>query len=131
MSLINFYNKAKKGFNKSTFSNKNAISFQAYELLKKYVVKGIVEPDKLDIAYPKNTKLKVLKNVSHRSMKTFYKLSDRNKKNQRGILSQKNNVVFSSKKKLSPKAKKLLHKINKDLPRYQDIDSLIQQYISR
>jgi len=131
MGLIKFYNRAKKSFNKSTFSHKNAISFQAYELLKKYVVRGIVEPDKLDSAYPKNTKLKVLKNVSHRSMRTFYKLSDRNKKNQRGILSQANNVDFSEEKKLSPKAKKLLRKINKDLPRYQEIDSLIQKCTSR
>ena len=36
---------------------------------------AIQEQKKLDIAYPKNLRMKVLKNVSHRSMKTYYKLS--------------------------------------------------------
>ncbi len=130
MGLINFYNKAKKDINKSFPNQRNIISFQAYELLKKYVVDGLVAPDKLDIAHPKNTNLKVLKNVSQRSMKTFYKLSDRNRKNPRGILSQVASPT-KTKKKLSSKAKNLLNKINKDLPRYQNIDRLIEKYNSK
>ena len=77
MVFINLYNIAKKQINKSSFKQKNIISFQAYELLKQYVVKGLVNANVLDSAYPKNTRLKVLKNVSQRSMHTFYKLSDK------------------------------------------------------
>ena len=127
MSFLNLYNKAKKNINKYSFSQKNAISFKAYELLKEYVVKGWVDPQKLDDAYPKNTRLKVLKNVSQRSMKTFYKLSDQNIMNKQGVLSQPLNIKLENKKKLSPKAKDLLKKINKDLPRYEKIDSLINK----
>ncbi len=127
MSFLNLYNKAKKNIHKYTFSQKNAISFKAYELLKEYVVKGWVDPQKLDNAYPKNTRLKVLKNVSQRSMKTFYKLSDQNIMNKQGVLSQPNRIKSESNKKLSPKAKDLLKKINKDLPRYEKIDSLINK----
>ncbi len=127
MSFLNLYNKAKKNINKYSFSQKNAISFKAYELLKEYVVKGWVDPKKLDDAYPKNNRLKVLKNVSQRSMKTFYKLSDQNVMNKQGVLSQPLKIKFEHKKKLSPKAKDLLKKINKDLPRYEKIDSLINK----
>ena len=42
MSFFNIYNKAKKNLNKSSFNQKNAISFNAYKLLKKYVVNGLV-----------------------------------------------------------------------------------------
>ena len=127
MSFLNLYNKAKKNINKYTFSQKNAISFKAYELLKEYVVKGWVDPQKLDNAYPKNTRLKVLKNVSQRSMKTFYKLSDQNIMNKQGVLSQHSRIKSDSNKKLSSKAKDLLKKINNDLPRYEKIDSLIDK----
>ena len=127
MSFLNLYNKAKKNISKYSFSQKNAISFKAYELLKEYVVKGWVNPQKLDDAYPKNTKLKVLKNVSQRSMKTFYKLSDQNVMNKQGMLSQPNITQIEYNKKLSPKAKDLLKRINKDLPRYENIDSLIKE----
>ena len=127
MGLLNFYNKTKKSINDSSFYPKNSISFQAYELLKKYVVTGYVDPTKLDNAYTKNTNLKVLKNVSQRSMKTFYKLSDKFKKDKNGVLSQVNlpNLIF--KKKLSAKAKLLLKQINNDQPRYQSIDILIKK----
>ena len=92
MSLFNLYNKAKKNLNKSSFSQRNAISFNAYKLLKKFVVNGLVQPSALDSAFPKNTKLKVLKNVSQRSMKTFYKLADKHAMNKHGMLSQSNNT---------------------------------------
>ena len=131
MGLFNLYNKAKKNLNKSAFNQKNTISFQAYELLKKYVVDEIVPPEKLDSAHPKNVNLKILKNVSPRAMKTFYKLSDKNIKNQNGMLSQTNNPAFTYKKKLSPKAKKLLHKIKNDLPRYQSIDLIIKKIANK
>ena len=54
MSLFKLYNKSKKSINKSSINSKYAISFKAYELLKRYVVKGLVPPNKLDNAYPKN-----------------------------------------------------------------------------
>jgi hypothetical protein len=127
MGLLNFYNKTKKSINDSSFYPKNSISFQAYELLKKYVVNGYVDPTKLDNAYPKNTNLKVLKNVSQRSMKTFYKLSDKFKKDKNGVLSQVNLPNLKFKKKLSAKAKLLLKQINNDQPRYQSIDILIKK----
>ena len=50
------------------------------------------------VHFPKNTKLKVLKNVSQRSMKTFYKLADKHIMNKHGVLSQTNNYKFSEKK---------------------------------
>ena len=131
MSILNLYNKAKKNINKYTFHQKNAISFKAYELLKDYVVRGIVEPHKLDGAYPKNTKLKVLKNVSQRSMRTFYKLTDQNNMNKQGMLSQPLKKINTGSKKLSPKAKKLLKKINNNLPRYENIDSLISNLLKK
>jgi hypothetical protein len=130
MVLFKLYNKAKRQINKSSFKQKNIISFQAYELLKKYVVNGLVEARSLDSAYPKNTKLKVLKNVSHRSMHTFYKLSDRYSKNKKGVLSQslKSDYHLFHKKKLSPKAKDLLKKIKNDEPRHEKLDKLISKF---
>ena len=127
MGLFNLYNKTKKNINKSSFKGKNAISFKAYEILKKFVVDGLVTPDKLDDAYPKNTKLKIIKNVSQRSLKTFYKLSDKYLTDKYGIVSQVNNTKqISFKKTLSPKAKNLLSKIKNDAPRYEKIDLLIE-----
>ena len=128
MSLFNIYNKAKKNFNKSSFSQKNAISFNAYKLLKKYVVNGLVSSSALDSAFPKNTRLKILKNVSQRSMKTFYKIADKHVMNKHGVLSQTNQLDSSSKKtKLSNKAKSLLKLIESDSVRYTKIDELISK----
>ena len=129
MSLFNIYNKAKKNINKSSFSQKNAISFNAYKLLKKYVVNGLVESSALDSAFPKNTKLKILKNVSQRSMKTFYKIADKHIMNKHGVLSQTNKLDSSVKKaKLSNKAKSLLKLIESDSVRYTKIDELISKF---
>ncbi len=130
MVLINLYNIAKRQINKSPFRQKNIISFKAYELLKQYVVTGVLNPEVLDNAYPKNTKLKILKNVSHRSMQTFYKLSDKYSKNKKGVLSQsiKPDYHLFHKKKLSPKAKELLIQIQNDEPRYEKIDSFIKKF---
>ena len=127
MSLFKLYNKSKKSINKSSINSKYAISFKAYELLKRFVVNDFVLPEKLDSAYPKNTKLKVIKNVSQRSMQTFYKLSDKYQTNKSGVLSQF--ISFEGKRqkrKLSRKAKDLLFKIKNDLPRYESIDYLIK-----
>ena len=97
--------------------------------LKRYVVKELVSSNKLDSAYPKNTKLKVIKNVSHRSMQTFYKLSDKYQTNKSGVLSQFNRFEGKrQKRRLSKKAKDLLFKIKNDLPRYESIDYLIKNY---
>ena len=127
MSLFSLYNKTKKNINKSSFKGKNAISFKAYEILKKFVVDGVVTPEKLDSAYPKNTKLKVIKNVSQRSLKTFYKLSDKYLTDKFGIISQVNNTKqIPFKKNLSPKAKDLLSKIKNNSSRYEKIDLLIK-----
>ncbi len=126
MGLFNFYNKAKKHINKTYFHEKRVISFEAYNLLKKYVVKGLSDQSSLDKAYPKNLKMNVLKNVSHRSMKTFYKLSDHYNKNKNGVLSQSNQ--FDVDGKLSSKAKELLKQIKNDKPRYTKIDKLIKEY---
>ena len=127
MSFFNIYNKAKKNLNKSSFNQKNAISFNAYKLLKRYVVNGLVDSTALDSAFPQNTKLKVLKNVSQRSMKTFYKLADKHLMNKHGILSQTNNYKFS-KRKLSTKAKSLLKLIKNNSDRYTKIDELISKF---
>ena len=94
-------------------------------MLKKYVVNGLSQPNSLDTAYPKNLKMNVLKNVSQRSMKTFYKLSDHYKKNKKGVLCQSNE--FDVGNKLSKNAKKLLKEIKDDSPRYQEIDKLIEK----
>ena len=127
MSLLKLYNKSKKSINKSSINSKNAISFKAYELLKRFVITDIVKPEKLDSAYPKNTKLKVIKNVSQRSMQTFYKLSDKYQTNKSGVLSQFYGFEGKrQKRKLSKKAKDLLFKIKNDLPRYESIDYLIK-----
>ena len=68
MSLFKLYNKSKKSINKSSINSKYAISFKAYELLKRLLL-GIVQSEKLDNAYPKY-KIKSSKNVP-RSMQTF------------------------------------------------------------
>ena len=125
MGIFNIYNKAKNHINKTYFSEKRIISFEAYNLLKKYVVNGLSQPKSLDTAYPKNLKMNVLKNVSQRSMKTFYKLSDHYKKNKKGVLCQSNE--FDVGNKLSKNAKKLLKQIKNDRPRYQEIDRLIEK----
>lgn len=127
MGIFNFYNKAKKHIDKTYFHEKRVISFEAYNLLKKYVIKGLTEQKSLDKAYPKNLKINVLKNVSHRSMKTFYKLSDHYKKNKNGVLSQLNK--FDVDKKLSSNAQSLLKKINNNQPRYTKIDKFIEKYL--
>ena len=133
MGFFNIYNKKKKNLNKSSFNQRNAISFNAYKLLKKYVVNGLVEANTLDNAFPKNTKLKVLKNVSQRSMKTFYKLTDKHRMNKHGVLSQSNKLVSpdSKKNKLSSKAKALLKLIETNSPRYERIDNLISKLRSK
>ena len=138
MSFFNLYNKAKKNLNKSSFSQKNAISFNAYKILKKFVVNGLVQPSALDSAFPKNTKLKVLKNVSQRSMKTFYKLADKHIMNKHGVLSQSNNN-HKLNKKLSAKAKELLKLIegtNKAIEKQSiasenEFNSLLETFILR
>ena len=133
MGFFNIYNKTKKNLNKSSFNQKNAISFNAYKLLKKYVVNGLVEASALDNAFPKNTKLKVLKNVSQRSMKTFYKLADKHIMNKHGVLSQSNKLKSPNDKKrnLSSKAKALLKLIETDSPRYERINNLISKLKSK
>ena len=133
MGFFNIYNKTKKNLNKSSFNQRNAISFNAYKLLKKYVVNGLVEANTLDNAFPKNTKLKVLKNVSQRSMKTFYKLTDKHRMNKHGVLSQSNKLVSpdNKKNKLSSKAKALLKLIETNYPRYERIDNLISKLRSK
>ena len=133
MAFFNIYNKTKKNFNKSSFNQRYAISFNAYKLLKKYVVNGLVEANTLDNAFPKNTKLKVLKNVSQRSMKTFYKLTDKHIMNKHGVLSQPNKLKSPNRKKnkLSSKAKALLKLITTDSPRYERIDNLISKLKSK
>ena len=128
MSFFNLYNKAKINLNKSSLNQKNAISFNAYKLLKRFVVNGLVDPSALDNAFPKNTKLKILKNVSQRSMKTFYKLADKHLMNKHGVLSQTNSIdVHNKKKKLTSKAKKLLKLIETNSDRYVEIDELISK----
>jgi hypothetical protein len=133
MGFFNIYNKTKKNLNKSSFNQRNAISFNAYKLLKKYVVSSLVEANTLDNAFPKNTKLKVLKNVSQRSMKTFYKLTDKHKMNKHGVLSQSNKLGLpdNKKNKLSSKAKALLKLIETNSPRYERIDNLISKLKSK
>ena len=127
MNLFKLYNKSKKSINKSSINSKYAISFKAYELLKKLIVRDVVQARMLDNAYPKNTKLNILKNVSQRSMQTFYKLSDKYQTNKSGVLSQFNSFEGRrQKRKLSKKAKDLLFKIKNDLPRYESIDYLIK-----
>lgn len=127
--FFKFYHKTKSDVNKLNIHNKKSISFKAYELLKKYVVAGKTNVSSLDNAYPKNTKLKVLKNVSQRSMKTFYKLSDKYDRDKNGVLSQIIGELGYTKKEITPYAKRLLDKINKDQPRYQKIDKLIELYL--
>ena len=125
-SFQTIYNKT-KNINKSSLLEK-PISFKAYDILKKFVVNGLVNPETLDSAYPKNTKLNVIKNVSQRSMNTFYKLSDKYSTNKLGIISQISIAGPKKKKKLSLKAKELLKKIKTDTPRYENIDLLISKF---
>ena len=127
MSFFNLYNKAKINLNKSSLNQKNAISFNAYKLLKRFVVNGLVDQSALDNAFPKNTKLKILKNVSQRSMKTFYKLADKHLMNKHGVLSQTNRIDIHNKKKLTSTAKKLLKLIETNSDRYVEIDELISK----
>lgn len=126
--FFKFYHKTKSDVNKLNIHHKKSISFKAYELLKKYVIAGKTNVSSLDNAYPKNTKLKILKNVSQRSMKTFYKLSDEYDRDKNGVLSQISGELVHTKKRITPHAKQLLDKINKDQPRYQKIDKLIEKY---
>ena len=126
----------------SFFITKFNMSFLAYELLKKFVISGAINSDKLDFAHPKNWKPRVLKNISPKGMKTFYRLSDIYEKNPQGMICQnvikKNKVkIINNKfeglvsikgKKLSPKAKSLLEKIRSEKPRYENIDILIKKY---
>ena len=81
MSFFNIYNKAKNHINKTYFSEKIVISFEAYNLLKKYVVKGLSDSKSLDTAYPKNLKMNVLSNRICMKIHTntkFHHASDRN-----------------------------------------------------
>ena len=128
MSLFNIYNKAKKNLNKSSFNQKMQFPSTPINLLKRYVVSGLVDSSALDSAFPKNTKLKFLKNVSQRSMKTFYKIADKHLMNKHGVLSQTNKLDSSVKKKLSNKAKSLLKLIESDSVRYTKIDNLISKF---
>ena len=59
MSLFNLYNKTKKNINKSSFKGKNAISFKAYEILKKFVVDGVVTRKNLTALIPKIQNLRL------------------------------------------------------------------------
>ena len=131
MALFNldkFYTKSKN--NLSFFESKYKISYKAYQLLKKFVVLKYIDQSKLDFAYPLKWKPKILKNLSPRALRTLYRLSDKFEKNSLGIISQNYeiNEVKTTKKKNSHKAQNLLHKIENDLPRYQEIDSLIKKY---
>ena len=126
--FFKFYYKTKLDENKLNTHRNKSISFKAYELLKRYVVTGKTSASSLDNAFPKNTKLKVLKNVSQRSMKTFYKLSDKYDRDKNGVLSQISDELTYTKKKISPHAKQLLVKLNKNQARYQKIDELIEKY---
>ena len=58
----------------------------------------------------------------------FFKYS----KNKKGVLSQsiKDDTNLFHKKKLSPKAKDLLKKIQNNSPRYENIDRIIKKYSS-
>ena len=111
----------------SFFVKKHNISFLAYDLLKKFVVKKIVSPEKLDFAHPKNWNPKVLKSISPKAMQTLYRLSDIYNKNSQGMISQKP-IMTNNNKKLSPKAEKLLKKIENNQERYDHIDLLIKKY---
>ena len=126
MGLFNIYNKAKNHINKTYFSEKRIISFEAYNLLKKYVVNGLSQPNSLDTAYPKNLKMNVLKNVSQRSMKTFFinypiiikKIKKEYFVNLMSLMLEINYLKMQ---------KKLLKQIKNDSPRYQEIDRLIEK----
>ena len=129
LNFSKFYIKSKN--NLSFFENKHKISYNAYSLLKKYVVLKILDQSKLDFAYPQKWKPKVLKNLSPRALKSLYRLSDKFEKNNYGIISQtysSTKTFNKNKKKLTKKSIELLKKINNDLPRYKNIDLLIKKF---
>ena len=71
--------------------------------------------------------MSVLKNVSHRSMKTFYKLSDYYKKQK--MVFYVNPMILLLAKNLD-QGKNLLKQIDNDLPRYSKLDRMIEKYTS-
>ena len=129
MGIFNFNKNSNKSSHKlPIFYKKYKISFKAYEVLKKLVIKNIVSSDKLDFVYPQNWKPKIFKNLSSRGLITLYRLSERFEKNSNGVLSQTYNLNNTKKKKLSKRAEKLLKQINKkDNDRYSHIDLLIKK----
>ena len=90
MVLINLYNIAKRQINKTPFKQKYNISFKTYELLKQYVSKRCWLTNRsLDNAYPRNTKFKVLKNVSQKDQcRHFTNYQINILKAKKGVLSQ-------------------------------------------
>lgn len=129
MGIFNFNkNSNKSSYKLPIFYKKYKISFKAYEVLKKLVIKNIVSSDKLDFVYPQNWKPKIFKNLSSRGLITLYRLSERFEKNSNGVLSQTYNLNNTKKKKLSKRAEKLLKQIKKkDNDRYSNIDLLIKK----
>tara|TARA_B100000989_G_C19460124_1_gene435834 strand:- start:231 stop:641 length:411 start_codon:yes stop_codon:yes gene_type:complete len=129
MSLFNFNNNKNK--NKSTlslFSKKYNISFKAYALLRKLILKKKAKQETLDYASPKNWNPKVLKNISPRATKTLHRLSEKYEKNRNGLISQLKTKSNIQKKPLSRKSKILLNKIHNNLDRYENIDVLIRKF---
>lgn len=129
MGIFNFNkNSNKSSYKLPIFYKKYKISFKAYEVLKKLVIKNIVSSDKLDFVYPQNWKPKIFKNLSSRGLITLYRLSERFEKNSNGVLSQTYNINNTKKKKLSKRAELLLKQIKKkDNDRYSNIDLLIKK----
>lgn len=129
MGIFNFSkNSNKSSYKLPIFYKKYKISFKAYEVLKKMVIKNIVSSDKLDFVYPQNWKPKIFKNLSSRGLITLYRLSERFEKNSNGVLSQTYSVSNTKKKKLSKRAELLLKQIKKkDNDRYSNIDLLIKK----
>lgn len=129
MGIFNFNkNTNKSSFKLPIFYKKFKISFKAYEILKKLVIKKEVSADKLDFVYPQNWRPKIFKNLSSRALTTLYRLSEKFEKNENGVLSQSYLAHFK-KKKLSKKAEKLLKGINSnDKNRYSRIDVLIKKH---
>jgi len=129
MGIFNFNkNSNKSSYKLPIFYKKFKISFKAYEILKKLVIKKEIPADKLDFVYPQNWKPKIFKNLSSRGLSTLYRLSEKFEKNENGVLSQSYLTHFT-KKKLSKKSKKLLKSINNnDKNKYSRIDVLIRKY---
>lgn len=128
MTIFSFKKKSQKQNNKlSLFIKKYKVSFKAYELLRKFVVARLINSNSLDFVHPINWKPKVLKNVSPRAMKSLHRLSSIYEKNINGLICQipKN---YSTKQKLSSKAKKLLYKINNNKNLFDEIDFKIKKY---